>query len=213
MKKSSRGELAHAWFGERNVLNLYNKARTYEREIGVSYWKELRRRLAFQFGEENVEKMAGAFCALSPNNSEDSNWRDLESMWQAWRQGKVLKDVSVHTYGANKSKAKQILTGQHPLTVLNGRKTRSMYHNIVEPQDRTYVTVDGHMVSVWQGKRLTMDQAVLTDKEYTVIEAGIKIIALRAGLIPCQLQAILWLAHRRIHRVFYKPQLALELQA
>lgn len=80
------------------------------------------------------------------------------------------------------------------MKVLAGRKTKSFYHNMVYPTSSPYVTVDSHMTFLIGGQNLT-------EKRYSLIEQAIKEKAFKVGLVPCQLQAMLWLTKKRLHGI------------
>lgn len=193
--------------GMANLRWLWEHTRDWERERGQRYWTELRAEIgaiAAPFTGFAMHTAVAAFCALSPANAEQQNLKDLDT---------VLRDgmeAVVHTYPQNLEKAVRLLERTAlPIDVL-GRKTYSMYLNIMDPEDIGPVTIDGHMVGVWQGQRIRMDDAGINAKQYDVIAEGVRawkdqVNALgdcgsrhyTAGMV----QATMWIAWRRIHRV------------
>lgn len=207
-RSSDSPALANSWIGVRNLKSVYGKADDMDKDNGISYYLRFHNRLkneAARLGFHDMVKIAGVYAALSPNNSEESNVYDMlraivcfsEDNWDS---------LTVHTYGLNKEKAKRILGGESPHTVLGGPKTKNFYHNILEPHDERYCTIDGHMVNMYNGARVPLDNAGISESEYGIIARAVAEVAEDVGMIPCQLQSTLWLTWRRIHRIYYKPQ-------
>ena len=156
---------------------------------------------------------AGVFAALSPNNDYHGNLRDTNSLLAAAGTGKGIDDFSVSTYGPNKRKAWRIAKGEDPADLIIALKTRNFFHNIVDPESPNWVTIDGHMFNVYHGKRRPIqshnnkDRVVkVTAKDYVIIAQAIKTFAMEKGLIPCQMQGVLWITWRRIHRILTPAQ-------
>lgn len=157
---------------------------------------------------------AAVFSALSPNNEYHQNIRDLETLLVNERAGRGIDDFSVTTYGQNKRKAWRIAKGELPSVEIVALKTWNFYNNVHTPDDPSYVTVDGHMYWCWQGiagtvkglrgqKRTTTGlrgTPSLTKTLYSEIAGDIRGLARALGVIPCQLQAILWVTWKRIHQ-------------
>ena len=82
--------------------------------------------------------------------------------------------------------------------------------NLMCPDDPGFVTIDGHMSCAWQGKNLTMKEAVVkTERGYREIANATKFLANVAGILPNQFQATVWFARKRTAKVKYDPQLDL----
>jgi hypothetical protein len=202
-----------------NLLKVYTLTSRMEMEYGRDYYLHFREKVMMtammtklaSSQSRSMSMVAGVFAALSPNNNEKQNWDDVYRMIEAFVKGQDLNAVTVHTYGANKDKAIRILLGESPEQVLTGIKTRSFYYNIMDPWSQM-VTIDGHMVAAWQGKRLTMDDAKISREEYSIIQAGVIIAADLVGMLPQQFQSLIWVTWKRIHRILYDPQLKLEFE-
>lgn len=204
--------------GVYNLDQLYRKADEIDLWNGAAYYHEFRQRVKETSQRAHnghfvpIQISAGVYAALSPNNSQDSCMEDMQRAIRCHLyEPHNFIHLKVHTYGANKEKALRILKGEDPKVVLTGPKTFNFYHNIENPDDPNYVTVDGHMVNIWNNKRVPLDNSGVNLGEYLTVASGIKELAQRYGLVPCQLQAILWLTWRRIHRIYYNPQYKLDL--
>lgn len=159
----------------------------------------------------NVHRVAGVIAALSPNNRWERNLIDAENVCKVYINGDVgdVMNVKVCTYGKMLVKAVNILQCDNISEIpgiLNGRKIRAFYECIIGKSDA--VVVDGHAYSIWIGERLTMKQ---------VPNIGIKLYAnitadyiqatkeindkFNTNLMPFQVQAITWVAWRRLHSV------------
>lgn len=159
----------------------------------------------------NVNKVAGVIAALSPNNRWERNLIDAENVCKVFVNGDVddVMNVKVCTYGKMLVKAVKVLqcdkVSEIP-TILNGRKIRAFYECIVGKSDA--VVVDGHAYSIWIGERLTMKQVpnigikLYANITADYIQATQEINAkFNANLLPFQVQAITWVAWRRLHSV------------
>lgn len=195
-----------------NIFQVYSRADRWDRSLGMaSYEKyhELMAEIYYKWKVPSFESVVGVFASLSPNNSYAANIRDVHSVFQGVTTAKE-DDIRVTTYRKNLIKALRIAHGESPLEVLGGKKVRSFYLNILNPDDIEPITIDGHMYSVWMLKRFNMDDAkVGGGSKYDLIAKDFKTVAKTLGLRPNQLQAICWLTWRRIHYIHSSSQLDL----
>lgn len=152
---------------------------------------------------------AAVFSALSPNNDYHGNLRDAHTLLKAHKQGKSIDQFSVSTYGHNKRKAWMIVNGIDPLKLIIAKKTRNFFLNITDPNDPQPVTIDGHMVNIWRGKRENLVGLKFPHSLYDVVADGVRLVAQERGLIPCQVQGILWMTWRRMYGIKTSDQLEL----
>lgn len=144
---------------------------------------------------------AAVFAALSPNNDYHGNLRDTNKLLWAAASGVPLESFSVSTYGPNKRKAWDIAHGAEPLDLIIASKTRSFFLNIDDPLNPVPVTVDGHMINCWRNERVHLVGLKSNSKLYEMIAHGVRDLAAEIGCIPNQVQGILWITWRRIHRI------------
>ena len=151
------------------------------------------------------------FVALSPNSSYHQNLRSAVSVLDgALKRHAGPDDITVATYGHCKKRAWLYATGRSDfLSEAKGPKIVSFYHNILDPKDSRWVTVDGHMSCIWQGKNLSMRDALVSRATYETIRAATLSLAFTHYMIPCQMQAVLWFTRKRISNVVYDPQMQL----
>jgi hypothetical protein len=160
----------------------------------------------------SVVTAAGVISALSPNNSWHRNLLDADALIDCFYEHGpyVASRVKVSTFGNNLQKALTILKLQHPtvedvVTILNGRKITAFCRCILGSQ--TDVCVDGHAYSIWAGETIrTYNTPKIDTRLYDQIASDYTIAAALIGShvpareipSPVQLQAITWLAHRRL---------------
>jgi len=196
-----------------NIVGTYLLSSSVEKYEGVNWYS--RAMVAAQTISNstgvNVNKVAGVIAALSPNNRWERNLIDAENVCKVYINGDVddVMNVKVCTYGKMLLKAVQILqcdkVSEIP-GILNGRKIRAFYECIVGKSDA--VVVDGHAYSIWIGERLTMKQVpsigikLYANITADYIQATEEINAkFNTNLMPFQVQAITWVAWRRLHSV------------
>lgn len=82
-------------------------------------------------------------------------------------------------------------------------KTRSFYNNMLNPNDPDFVTIDTHMVrAITNNLGLTEKQQgelVKDGNNYKIMHDGILDAARELGLLPQQVQAIVWTHWKTIH--------------
>jgi len=163
-------------------------------------------------------KVVGVLAALSPNNKWERNVMDTMNMCYAYVNKDSYSDVRVCTYNANKDKAISILeitktnwdytpnwVVKEVEAILSGRKTTAFFKCIYDHTSNIdTVCVDGHAKNIYTGERhaLSSNGSNMTPRQYRVItDSYIKAAKLynkRHGttILPYQVQAITWVAHR-----------------
>jgi len=196
-----------------SILATYFQSSVYDRQVGMQWYNN-----AFQvcvtLGEKygvHSDIVAGVIAALSPNNKWDSNIIDAEIMLRAWAAEIPYSSVKVSTYFNNKDKAATILdcqlTREQIVTVLRGNKTVAFFLCIASNGDSDTPCIDGHAYNVWNGTVSTLKEVPsLSDKTYRHIQDAYrdaaKIISGVTGFYhsAAQVQAITWVAYRRMHK-------------
>jgi hypothetical protein len=205
-----------------NLYAVYEQCTPQDRADAInSYFRyqEIMRAVSKRF-DVSLATACGVFSALSPNNDYDGNVRDLVATLDAARRGLALEDFRVATYGNNKRKAYRIAQGASPEDEIVALKTRNFYHNILDPNDPNYVTIDGHMYWAWMGRRGSVtgrrkhgigskvkgEGANVSVGIYREIAGDTIGLSRALQLIPNQLQAIIWVTWKRIHNKKYAAQ-------
>lgn len=167
-------------------------------------------RIMSMIGEKwgyDARTTAAVFCALSPNNDYNGNLRDTNNLLEAKRGGWGIEGFKVSTYGNNKRKAWALAGGADPLELIKAPKTRNFFLNVSDPKDPVPVTIDGHIFNVWNGRREKLT-GLRTLGDYDEVADGVRQVAREYGYIPCEMQGILWVTWKRIHRILITPQMS-----
>lgn len=194
-----------------NIFQVYSRSDRKDLIAGMCAYQnyhDTMRKIAKRFGVHDRVVM-GCFAALSPNNDYNGNLKDTETVISTFLDGKSVESANVTTYKPNRTKAWSICQGEAPLDVLGGKKVRSFYQNIVDPDDEVPVTIDGHMYSVWMLQRFNMSDAkVGSGKQYDIIADDYRAVAKTLGVLPNVLQATCWFTWKRINLIrFDKKEL------
>lgn len=180
-----------------------------EGRLAYARYNQLMRELSEKFSV-SLDRVVAAFVSLSPNSDYVGNLRSTVSVLEAVQHGYPIGTVVVSTYNHCRDRAYAYATGQADfLEATKGKKILNFYHNLLAPDDPGHVTIDGHVSAAWQGKNLTMREALINDREYEEIKSAVIELASSAGVIPNQYQAILWFARKRTFRIKYDGQLDL----
>jgi hypothetical protein len=171
-----------------NIIRAYQACTPAFLALGSAWYQEAHD-LAESIGP--IMLVAGVLAALSPMVS--------------WSRNVLLARQAVDTGHASGTlplsceNAGRIMSGEHPLDVLNGRKTRAFYRLIYAPSDREVVCVDRHAHDVAVGRVSTnQDRKVLERvRMYDTFEGAYLLAAARLGVfLPHIVQASVWCAHR-----------------
>ncbi len=192
-----------------NLKAMYGRADDVDRREGaLAYprYNALLGEIARHYDFE-MEQTVAAFAALSPNNDYYGNLRSLVSLLAGIRQNKTCDEITVSTYKACRNRAYGYATGtvSFPKTV-KGPKIRAFYFNILDPNDKRHVTIDGHMAAAYRANAGTMKENLVKPREYEQIARAVRRLAYRNGLLPNQMQAILWFTRKRLLNVIYDGQ-------
>lgn len=198
--------------GTKNLKWFVDQADQTDLEEGRLAYHRYNQMMAMFADEYNlpIERVTAAFCALSPNNDYMGNLRSLKTVIEGFLNGIHEEEITITTYKHCRTRAINYLNGEPFATKRRGLKTLSFYYNILMPKDRDYVTIDGHMVAAYVNEpTLVMKDVSLTKSEYMMIDRATKRLAGKIGLIPNQLQAIIWFTRKRIYGIKYNPNVGL----
>lgn len=212
-----------------HILGTYALATTHERYHGRHwYWDALEQaRIISDAHGVSVLTTVGVIAALSPNNRWERNLLDAENLIRAAMiSPAAAESIKVSTYGKNQVKALQILNTDLDglndlLTILNGPKISAFacailadsgYLNTAENEmAKQAVVIDGHAYCIWAGERMPLTQVPnIGVKLRERIEADYRAAAaalcsLGEDVTPCQVQAVTWVAYRRLHGIDREP--------
>jgi hypothetical protein len=177
----------------------------------LAYWRyhQMMHSIAKVYGHD-VREVTAAFVALSPNSDYLGNLRSLISVLEGVRRGAQVDDITVATYKGCRDRAYAYVTKQQDfLLTARGPKIRAFYHNILFPDHKEFVTIDGHMVGAYRGNDGTMKENIVSPRVYKEVASTTKRLANQLGLIPNQLQAVIWFTRKRVLNVKYDGQMSL----
>lgn len=198
-----------------NILAVFEQATPEEVSHGVE-WYALAHAQA-QAIADRVELplvvVVGVIAALSPTNQWDRNLVDAENLCTAFVQGYYPEDVMVCTYHKMKEKAWTILvdltkdpTATHVdpeavAEILRGPKITDFFYCILGDQSRC--VIDGHAWCIANADRRTMQEVPNIGKRnrHAMQDAYAEAGRLAGGYAAYEMQAITWVAWRRIHNV------------
>lgn len=194
----------------RNLNLMFQRADKHDREEGMLAYQRyhaVMMTIANKYGVPLPRIIAG-FVSLSPNSDYIGNLRSLISVCEGMRDCVPVDQITVSTYKHCRDRAALYLSGQKEfITNTTGQKILNFYHNVLDPFDPKWVTIDGHMVASWRGKNLTMKEAIIRRKsEYHEIGHAAKQLAFQNFMLPNQYQAIVWFARKRYLGVRYDNQ-------
>lgn len=177
----------------KNLTNLYNKITNKTEGLnwytdGHTFCKELA-----DTHNLPLAVVCGVISALSPGTNWERNKLETVTLIEGARQGGGFKFT---TYGQNVIKATEILEGirkpHKAFSMRTGAKTYNFFYNLLEPDNPDYCTVDRHAYRIATGE----EYGNILPKQYRSISDHYKRAAKRIGIIPNQLQAVLWIWYR-----------------
>ncbi len=166
-----------------NVLETWGMATDSQIAAGRE-WYPMARNLALIIGRGDIRMGAGIIAALSPQKSWTINQR------LAWQ---TMSGVVSGQVGDAVRKAERIMQGEDPAFVLpSGKKTWHFFHNIAEPENAKFVTIDRHAYRV-ASFGCDNRSAKITPKIYTEMVLAYQAAADILHEVPSTVQAVTWL--------------------
>lgn len=148
--------------------------------------------------DTNLAVAAGVISALSPKTTWERNLLDASAVFT------VGDDATVTSYGHNKKKALALIDGSlAPDNAFStaGYKTLQFWRNICSPNVAGPVTIDRHCTRAALGSDLHPNEAIKWSRhprKYERIQLAYQNAADEIGVLPYQLQAVVWLVFRRL---------------
>lgn len=189
-----------------NIKTIFNLATPTEIRDGIIWYATAQQQCADISNLHNVPLniVVGVVAALSPNNKWERNVTNADQLIAAFLRGDAVESVKVSTYHAMRNKAWSILEAMPDndatIKILNGQKIVAFYRCIM---GESTCCVDGHARNIFYGERigLTHDKTSIGVKEYRLIAAAYAEAGDALGFKAYELQAITWVAWRRIHNI------------
>ena len=191
---------------EENIKKIFFAA-TLEETAEGKFWYRKAKEAAQSIGDRTelpLRTVVGVVAALSPTNKWEKNVRDAGSLCEAFVSGGYKEEVSCSTYNKMKDKAWTILqetdaTEGEIAAILNGPKITDFFWCIM---GHNTCVIDGHAWCIANDDRRAMQEVPTIGKRVRqdLQEAYTK-VGEKFGLKAYEMQAITWLAWRRIHGV------------
>lgn len=174
-----------------NILAMYLRATDAEVASGMS-WYDDAHALALDLTGGDAWKGAGVIAAFSPLTPWDRNVFLARTLFEngGVMEGGTLKN-SINA-------AVRIYNGEHTLDVLRGDKVRAFASAIADPANSTIATIDRHAYDIAMGAYHTDDTRKIGKRVFRELSDAYCEAAELAGISVAQMQAITWVAHRRI---------------
>lgn len=148
-----------------------------------------------------LDVAVGVVAALSPTNKWEKNLIDTMALCIAFVDGGYHEDVKCSTYNTMKEKAWGILEGVEDIAAhLNGPKITDFFHCIMG--DESACVIDGHAWCIANDDRRAMQEVPsIGKKAREQMQEAYAIAGKRAGMAAYQMQAVTWVAWRRLHNI------------
>ena len=191
----------------KNIIAIYKLANPSEIKHGLTWYVNANTdcmKIANTL-ELPLHIVIGVVSALSPNNKWERNIINAQDLCTAFINGQDMDSIKVSTYHKMKQKAWHILetmpSYDETITILNGKKIVSFFRNI--SGDETDITIDGHARNIYYNDRqgLTTPNTNIKKNEYLDIQKAYLRASKKLGVKAYELQAITWVAWRRIHGI------------
>jgi hypothetical protein len=192
-----------------NIKAIYLLATTQEKIDGANWYKSAHKialNLADNYGL-TLQTAAGVIAALSPRNKWTRNVIDAENLIETFvRDPESAVNIKVCTFNKNKEKALKILRNNQDFftdntrEILSGPKLNEFFNCILGVQDD--VCIDGHAYCIFNGSRTSLkDVPSIGVKLRKEIKSDFRKAAAKFNISAAEMQAITWVAWRRIHGV------------
>jgi len=194
-----------------NILSVYDMATPEEIREGVVWYATALaecKRISIDNGIP-LNTVVGVVAALSPNNKWTRNIVNARDMVEAYVNGDSIESFKVSTYTKMKEKAWSILdcgtaSDLEIVEILKGQKIISFFENIMGYDG---CTIDGHARNIAYNERIGLTGSLyIGKKEYKSLqEEYVKAASQRTTngrpLKAFEMQAVTWVAWRRIHNI------------
>lgn len=169
------------------LMDTYESASEIQKSEGLQWYSKANSLSLSLTNRISIPKRVGVVASLSPNNKWERNLVDADKLIK-----RPSLNTKVCTFKGNRRKALRILKGNDKEIpdILNGRKIKSFYKNILNPYDASCneVTID-----LWMFRLFNLPN---TPKNYEYLKDLIVFYARGLGYKPSDLQAILWVTIR-----------------
>lgn len=187
-----------------NIDEIWQQHTYRDYQQGVKWYQEANQfslELAKKYNTTPV-KSAGVLSALSPLKEWNDNKRITDQFFELVRKAPSTGWRKASHYYKQKLKAQKIYIIANPFTeevnqILRGLKTINFFNCIHNPLTCDHVCIDRHMIKVATGTERTK----LTNKQYLFLKKEYLNFADRLGMIPAEMQGVLWVTYKRVKKV------------
>ena len=192
-----------------NITSVYNAATAEEKNVGIVWYSYAHNQLkdmavAYNF---SFDAVVDATAAISPGIRWQSNIKGIEILCDSIANNRPLSAiVGVAGYRRNIDKACAILLADmrnEPFRhILSGPKVTAFADNMRLGDDDVKVTIDVHAYSIAMGERFTVSNIPhISPSVRNAMVNAYRHVAGIYGISPKALQAVTWVAWKRIHGV------------
>lgn len=189
-----------------NILAVFAQATQDDIAHGMK-WYEIAKEQAQAIADKRelpLMVVVGVIAALSPTNNWEKNLVDADNLCGAFVAGGYAEDVKCSTYHTMKAKAWSILESapEDAYTIahmLNGPKITDFFWCIM---GYNTCVIDGHAWCIANADRRAMQEVPsIGKKARQELQDAYTVAAHKHGITAYQMQAITWVAWRRIHGI------------
>ena len=189
-----------------NIIKTFNEATHKEIDDGLLWYQTAQDECQALADKYQLPKriVVGVVSALSPTNKWSQNLKDADNMLACFVVGGYVDDTKPCTYKTMRDKAWSIPqsmphTDEDVAFILRGPKITDFFYCIM---GHDTCVIDGHAWCIAYADRRTMQEVPNIGKK---LRAELQQAYVKAGkkhnVTAYQMQAITWLAWRRIHGV------------
>jgi hypothetical protein len=190
----------------KNILAIYAQADQFEMAHGLNWYTDAKA-AAFEIADKYempLSIVVGVIAALSPTNKWERNIVDAENLIECFINGGYMEDINVCTYKTMKEKAWNIMVENNPLVdhiakLLNGPKITDFFWCIL---GHDVCVIDGHAWCIANADRRTLQEVPNIGKKLRQeLQAAYSAAGASQGVTAYEMQAITWVAWKRIYNV------------
>ena len=191
-----------------NILAVFNQATPEEIESGKAWYINARNdaQEIADACELPLHVVVGVIAALSPTNLWEQNVKDARLFCETFVSGGYFEDVKASTYKKMWEKAWSILQAganhhspDYIATILNGPKITDFFWCIL---GFDCCVIDGHAWGIaFADRRVMQDVPFIGKKLRKELQKAYIHAGHATGLMAYEMQAITWVAWRRIHGI------------
>lgn len=186
-----------------NIRQLWAMRTHTAKKVGLRWYVEAHNDCGVMSEVLNIpfENCVALVSALSPQ----TDWtRNISLAYDAFEEHNLTGNVTVHMYPTCNSKARDILDGNFDannidatFSLKTGAKTYHFYHNILNPNDHRFVTIDSHATAIAYGLFNVTGTWRLNKAAYLKLAQAYFEVAAEFDILPCEFQAVCWTTRKQ----------------